>query len=102
MIDNRPLTPDQIQALLYGFATLLFVLALLFKKLSDDLHDKLDVLKREHSLLEPCPFCGRIPKVEHGYFFCKNCRLTMYIPFRKYKSVKEMLDQTWNKRWKDG
>lgn len=101
MIDNRTLTPDVVQCILYAIVTILFVLAVLFKMLSDNLHRKLKVLKREHSLLEPCPFCGSIPEVKNGYFLCKKCKLTMAIPFRKYKNVNDMINQTWNKRWKD-
>lgn len=102
MIDNRSLTPDELQALLYGIATALFVLGVLFKRLSDSLHEKLEVLQREHGRLKPCPFCGGIPDVRNGCFLCKKCGLTMNIPFRKYKSVEDMLNQTWNKRWEDG
>ena len=60
-----------------------------------------EALERKHGLLQPCPFCGSIPDVRNGSYLCKKCRLVMYIPFRNYKSVKDMLDQTWNKRWKD-
>jgi hypothetical protein len=102
MIDNRVLTPDEWQCVLYAIATILFVLGLLFKRLSDDLHKKLEVLQREHGWLKSCPFCGSIPDVKNGCFLCKKCKLTMNIPFRKYKSVEDMVNQTWNKRWKDG
>ena len=102
MIDNRPLTPDEWQCVLYAIATILFVLGVLFKILSDRLHEKLEALKKDHGLLDPCPFCGSIPDVRNGCFLCKKCKLTMHIPFRNYKSVKDMADQTWNKRWKDG
>lgn len=99
MIDNRFLTPDEIMCILYIIVTILFVFGVLFKILSDSLHRKLEVLKREHGLLKPCPFCGKIPEVRNGSFWCKKCRLTMYIPFRRYKTVDDMVEHTWNKRW---
>lgn len=102
MIDNRPITTDEWQAILYAVATVLFVLGVLFKMLSDSLLRKLEVLQREHELLKPCPFCGRIPEVSNGSFICKHCRLTMRIPFRHYKSVEDMVNQTWNRRFDDG
>ena len=102
MIDNRVLLSADVKLVLLAVATVLFVLGVLFKWLSDNLHEKLEKLEREHGLLKPCPFCGGLPDVRNGCFLCKKCKLTMHIPFRYYKSVKDMLDQTWNKRWKDG
>lgn len=102
MIDNSSMMSTEQKLIWLAVATVLFVLGVLFKRLSDRLHEKLDALERQHGLLDPCPFCGSIPDVRNGCFLCKKCRLTMYIPFRNYKSVKEMVDQTWNKRWKDG
>ena len=101
MIDNRVLLSADVKLVLLAVATVLFILGVLFKWLSDSLHEKLEKLEREHGLLKPCPFCGSIPDVRNGCFLCKKCRLTMHIPFRPYKSAKEMADQTWNKRWKD-
>ena len=98
MIDNGLLSHDEWQAILLLIVTLMFIMIVLFKLLSDNLHNKLDVLKKETSLLKPCPFCGSIPDVRNGYFMCKKCSLMMHIPFRYYKSVKDMVDQTWNKR----
>ena len=102
MIDNRPIAPDEWKYIWLIVATILFVLGVLFKRLSDSLHEKLQKLERQHGLLKPCPFCGSIPDVRNGLFLCKKCRLTMQIPFRNYRNVADMLDQTWNKRWKDG
>lgn len=101
MIDNRALLSPDLKLVLLAVVTVLFVLGVLFKRLSDDLHAKLEELEREHGLLKPCPFCGGIPDVRNGCYTCNTCRLVMYIPFRYYKSVKDMVDQTWNKRWKD-
>ena len=101
MIDNRSLTADEWQVILYVIATVLFVLGVLFKMLSDSLHKKLDALKRDHELLEPCPFCGKIPEVSNGCYICKHCQLVMRIPFRYYKSVEDMVNQTWNRRYND-
>ena len=98
MIDNRVLSPDEWQCVWYVIVTILFALGVLFKMLSDSLRKKTAQLQREHGLLKPCPFCNGIPKVKNGYFYCKNCRLTMIIPFRHYKSVQDMVDQTWNRR----
>lgn len=102
MIDNTSMLSTEQKLIGLIVVAVLLVLGVLFKRLSDSLHEKLEKLEREHGLLDPCPFCGSIPDVRNGCFLCKKCRLTMYIPFRNYKSVKEMVDQTWNKRWKDG
>lgn len=102
MIDNRHLTADEWQAIWYAVVTALFVLGVLFKMLSDSLHKKLEVLQSKHELLNPCPFCGKIPKVRNGCYICKHCRLTMRIPFRHYKSVEDMVNQTWNRRIANG
>lgn len=102
MIDNTSMLSSNEKLIWLAVVTVLLVLGVLFARLSDDLHAKLEKLEREHGLLQPCPFCGAIPDVRNGCFLCKKCRLTMMIPFRYYKSVKDMLDQTWNKRWKDG
>ena len=102
MIDNSSMLSSEQKLIWLAVVTVLFVLGVLFKRLSDNLHEKLEKLEREYGLLLPCPFCGSIPDVRNGCFSCKKCRLTMYIPFHYYKSVKEMLDQTWNKRWKNG
>lgn len=101
MIDNRDLIASEWRYILYIIVTIVFVLGVLFKRLSDDLHEKLDKIDRERSLLQPCPFCGKIPDVRNGCFLCKSCRLTMRIPFKNYKNVEDMLNQTWNKRWKN-
>ena len=93
---------DRLRVTLLILATIFFVAACVLKLLSDSLHRKLETLEREHGRLKPCPFCGSIPDVKNGSFLCKKCKLTMVIPFRKYKSVDDMLDQTWNKRWEDG
>ena len=102
MIDNRALLSPDLKLVLLAVVTVLFVIGVLFKRLSDDLHAKLEELERRHGLLKPCPFCGAIPDVRNGSYLCKKCRLVMYIPFRYYKSVKDMVDHTWNRRWKDG
>ena len=91
----------RLRVVLLIFATALFVAACILKLLSDSLHRKLETLEREHGRLKPCPFCGSIPDVRNGSFLCKKCKTTMYIPFRHYKSVDDMVDQTWNRRWKD-
>lgn len=101
MIDNSSMLSGNLKLILLAVVTVLFILGVQFKRLSDDLHDKLDQIEREHSLLKPCPFCGSIPDVRNGCFLCKRCRLTMHIPFRHYKDVADMLAQTWNKRYKE-
>lgn len=98
MIDNSSVLSSDLKLVLLAVTTVLFVLGVLFKRLSDNLHEKLEKLEREHGLLMPCPFCGSIPDVRNGCFVCKKCQLIMHIPFRYYKSVKDMLDQTWNRR----
>lgn len=91
---------NRLRIVLCLVGTLLFVAACILKLLSDDLHRKLEILEREHGRIDPCPFCGSIPDVRNGCFLCKECNLTMIIPFRYYKSVEDMINQTWNKRWK--
>lgn len=102
MIDNRQIPADAWKYAALVLATVLFVLGVLFKRLSEKLHEKLEKLEREHGLLKPCPFCGGLPDVRNGCYLCKNCRLIMHIPFRSYKSVKDMADQTWNRRTNHG
>lgn len=102
MIDSSSMLSSEQKIIWLAVVTVLLVLGVLFKRLSDSLHEKLEKLEREHGMLKPCPFCGSIPDVKNGCFLCKKCKLTMHIPFRYYKSVKEMLNETWNKRWKDG
>jgi hypothetical protein len=100
MIDNRVLTPDEWQAIMYVIVTVLFALIIVLKLLTIKIDKKLESLKNRHYVFDPCPLCGNIPEVKNGYYLCKKCRLTMYIPLRNYKSVEEMIDMTWNKRWK--
>lgn len=100
MIDNRALTPDEWQAIMYAVVTVLFVLIVVLKLLTIKIDSKLESLKNRYYILDPCPFCGKIPEVKNGCYFCKKCRLIMRIPLRNYKSVEEMIEKTWNKRWK--
>ena len=88
----------RLRVVLVIVATILFVSACILKLLADSLHRKLETLEREHGRLKPCPFCGSIPDVRNGSFLCKKCKLTMVIPFRHYKSVDDMVSQTWNRR----
>lgn len=101
MIDNRMLTPDEWQSILYVFVTILFVLIVALKMMTIKLDRKIKSLKNKCRILDRCPFCGNFPEVKNGSFICKKCKLIMYIPIRNYKSVKEMVDMTWNKRWKE-
>lgn len=102
MIDNNSLLSSDWRYVWLIVVTVMLILGVIFKWLSDRLHFQLEVLERQLGLLKPCPFCGGLPDVRNGCFLCKECRLTMYIPFRHYRSVKEMVECTWNRRWADG
>ena len=100
MIDNRALTADEWQAIMYVIVTVLFVLIVVLKMMTIKIDRKIKSLKNRYHILDCCPFCGNLPEVKNGSYICKKCKLVMYIPIRNYKSVKEMVDMTWNKRWK--
>ena len=99
IINNNAWGADEWQALLYFIVTTLFVIIVILKILTNKISSKLDSLKNRQYVLDPCPFCGSEPIVKNGYFFCKKCKLMMFIPLRVYKNEEEMLNATWNRRW---